>query len=180
MKLNTKIVSGLLATSALAFGVAVQASPPQGMQDKPGMACEHEGMGIHRGMHRMGDPAARAEQHLAQLKSQLKITAQQEPLWTAFAEKAKAQAGQGMMAKRDAMQQPMPAPERMAQMTAKMKERVAAMESTHESFKRLYEALTPEQKAIADKPGFMGGGMMSGRGAKPQGGKPMPPAQNRS
>ncbi len=187
MKLNTKIVSVLLATSAMAFGIAVQAQPQgmqgmQGMQGKPGMqdmqgmGCEQKGMGMHRGMH-MGDPSARSEQHLAQLKSKLKITAQQEPLWAAFAEKAKAQAGQGMKAKRDAMQQPMTAPERMSQMTAMMKERVAAMESTHESFNRLYEALTPEQKAVADKPGFMAGGMMSG---KPRGGKPMPPPQNRS
>lgn len=178
MKLGTKIVSAALATTALAFGIAAQAQP-QGMQ---GMGCEQKGsgMGMHRGMHMMGDPFVRSEQHLAQLKSKLNITAQQEPLWAAFAEKVKAQAGQGMRARRDAMAQPMTAPERMSQMTAMMKERVAAMESVHESFNRLYEALTPEQKAVADKPGFMMGGTRSGPRAKQQGGKPMPPPQGRN
>jgi hypothetical protein len=59
--------------------------------------------------------------------------------------------------KRSSMQQRMKdekaltAPERMAQMQASMKERVAAMDSVNESFTRLYSALTPEQKAAADK-----------------------------
>jgi len=174
MKLNTKIVTGLLATSALAFGLAVQAAP-QGMK---GMGCEHEsGMGMmHRGSAMMGDPAARAEQHLSQFKSHLKITPQQEPLWQAFAEKMQANAGQGMKSMRENMQQPMTAPERMDKMTAAMKERLAAMEATHESFKRLYDSLTPEQKTIADKHVMSAGKM--GPAGKPQG--KMSPPQGRS
>lgn len=162
MKLNGKIISGLLATSAIAFGMSAHAQP--GMMQ--GMGCDHgPGMGMMQGKGmRGGDPAARAEQHLSQFKTQLKITPQQEPLWQAFAEKMKTNAGQGMKAMRENMQQPMTAPERMDKMTAMMKERLAAMESTHESFKRLYEALTPEQKAVADKH-VMGAGMMGkGRG----------------
>ena len=164
MKLNTKIVTGLLATSALAFGLAAQAAP-QGMK---GMGCEHEpGMGMmQRGSAMKGDPSARAEQHLSQFKSQLKVTPQQEPLWQAFAEKMKANAGQGMKSMRENMQQPMTAPERMDKMSAAMKERLTAMEATHESFKRLYDVLTPEQKAIADKH-VMGAGMMKSA-AKPK------------
>lgn len=177
MKLNGKIVSGLLATTAIAFGISAYAQP--GMMQ--GMGCDHGGPGMGmqgKGMGMMGDPSARAEQHLSQFKSQLKVTPQQEPLWQAFAEKMKANAGQGMKAMRENMQQPMTAPERMDKMTAAMKERLAAMESTHESFKRLYEALTPEQKAVADKH-VMGAGMM-GKGGKRQGGGMMQPPQGRS
>lgn len=175
MKFNGKIVSGLLATTAIAFGISAYAQP--GMMQ--GMGCDHgPGMGMMQGKGMKGDPAARAEQHLSQYKSQLKITPQQEPLWQAFAEKMKANAGQGMKGMRDNMQQPMTAPERMDKMTATMKERLAAMESTHESFKRLYDALTPEQKAVADKH-VMGAGMM-GKGGKRQGGGMMQPPQGRS
>lgn len=164
MKLKTKIVTGLLATSAVAFGVAVHA--------EPGAGCEQKAPGMMReGMKTMGDPAARAEQRLSQFKSQLKLTPQQEPLWLAFAEKMKEGAGQGMKAMREKAQEPMTAPERMAQMMGMMKERMAAMESTSESFKRFYDALTPEQKAVADKQGVFGGGMMPpmGKPAAPQG-----------
>jgi protein CpxP len=84
------------------------------------------------------------------LKGDLKLTAPQEPLWQAYADKVKAEAGKGMQAMRQNMQgdKSVPAPERMAQMQTMMKERLAAMESVHESFNRLYAALTPEQKAV--------------------------------
>jgi hypothetical protein len=55
-----------------------------------------------------------------------------------------------------------------------MKERLAAMESVHESFNRLYAALTPEQKAAADKHFSMAGRPPGTKGvAAPQG---QPPA----
>ncbi len=170
MKLNSKFISGVLATSAVAFGVAVHAAEP------PGAGCEDKGPGMGmrgQGMKMMADPAAMAEQRLSQLKSQLKLTSQQEPLWTPFAEKMKAEAGQGMKAMRQKAQEPMTAPERMSQMMGMMKERMAAMETASASFSRLYDALTPEQKAIADKIGVFGGPMMSHPMAgKPGAGKP--------
>ncbi|MDZ4255226.1 MAG: Spy/CpxP family protein refolding chaperone, partial [Sulfuritalea sp.] len=55
------------------------------------------------------------------------------------------------MRERRQSDQPLSAPERLAQMQGLMKERVTAMESVNESFNRLYAALTPEQKAAADK-----------------------------
>ena len=162
MKLNSKTISALIATSALAFGVAAQAEPAAKGCDGPGPMGGMPGMGMMReGMQTMGDPAARAERRLSQFKSQLKLDAQQEPLWMAFAEKMKAEAGQGMKKMREKAAEPLTAPERMAQMMGMMKERMAAMESTSETFKRLYDALTPEQKAIADKQGPFDGGMMA-------------------
>ena len=147
MNLNRKIIAGLLAASAVWFGVAYAQGPGCGPDGMPGM----KGGSMQRGG--MMEPGARAEQRLTRLKGELKLTAQQEPLWQAFAEKSKAEAGKGMQAMRERMQsdKPLTAPERMAQMQGMMKGRLAAMESVHESFNRLYAALTPEQKAAADK-----------------------------
>ncbi len=147
MNLNRKIIAGVLAASAVWFGVAHAQAPGCGPDGKPGM----KGSSMQRGG--MMEPGARAEQRLTRLKSELRLTAQQEPLWQAFAEKSKAEAGKGMQAMRERMQsdKPLTAPERMAQMQGMMKDRVAAMEAVNESFNRLYSALTPEQKAAADK-----------------------------
>ncbi len=153
MKLNRKIIAGVLAASAVMFGVAHAQGPGCNPDGMPGM----KGGGMQRGA--MMEPGARAEQRLTRLKTELKLTGEQEPLWQAYAEKSKAQAGKGMQAMRASMQsdKPVPAPERMAQMEGMMKERLAAMQSVHESFNRLYAALTPEQKATADKSFGMAG-----------------------
>ena len=159
MNLNRKIIAGFIAASAVWFGVAHAQGPGCNPDGKPGM----RGASMQRGMM---DPGARAEQRLTRLKSDLKLTGQQEPLWQAFAEKSKAQAGKGMQAMRDSMQseKPVPAPDRMAQMQTMMKDRLAGMESVHESFNRLYAALTPEQKAAADKHFSMAGRQPQGGG----------------
>jgi hypothetical protein len=127
------------------------------------------------------DPAQRAERRLEMLKLQLKLTAPQEPLWQAFAEKAKSEAGRGMQAMRNQAADPkLTAPERMAQRQAQMQVHLTAMTGMHESFNRLYDALTPEQKTVADQqaarmgPGMGGprgggGPRGPGRGVPPQG-----------
>lgn len=141
------IVAGFIAVSAMSFGVA----------HAQGTGCDGDGKpGMRRAAMQPGgmmDPGARVERRLAHLKGELKLTAQQEPLWQAFAEKSQAGAGKGMQAMRERMkdEKPLSAPERMAQMQGMMKERLAAMESVNESFNRLYAALTPEQQGIADR-----------------------------
>lgn len=173
------VAAGILGTSAVAW-----AQPGMGGMGGPGGCNMGQagmgGMGGQGGMMRSSmkfDPAARAEQHLTLLKSELKPTAQQEPLWNAFADKAKAEAGKGMQAMRDKAQDSkndgLTAPERMAQMNAIMKERLAAHEAVTDSFKRLYDSLTPEQKKAADlhmsRMGSMGplGGPRGQRGGPP-------------
>lgn len=147
MNLNRKIITGFLAASAVMFGVAYAQGPGCGLDGGPGMKRSS----MQRGA--MMDPGARVEQRLTRLKGDIKPTASQEPLWQAFAEKSKAEAGKGMQAMRERMQgdKPLSAPERLAQMQNMMKDRVTAMESVNESFNRLYAALTPEQKAAADR-----------------------------
>jgi hypothetical protein len=145
MNLNRKIIAGFIAASAAWFGVAHAQGTGCNPDGKPGM----KGASMQRGMM---EPGARAEQRLTRLKGELKLTGQQEPLWQAFAEQSKAQAGKGMQAMQSMQSdKPVSAPERMAQMQAMMKDRLAGMTSVHESFNRLYAALTPEQKATADK-----------------------------
>ena len=153
MKLNQIVIAGFLAASAVWVGASHAQAPGSGPDGMPGM----KGGSMQRGG--MMEPGARAEQHLTRLKSELKITGEQEALWKAFADKSKAQAEKGRPAMRERMQsdKPLTAPEFMAQMQGMMKDRLAAMEATTESFNRLYAALTPEQKAVADKHFSMAG-----------------------
>lgn len=164
------VTAGILGASAVAWaqpGIGCDGTGPKGqrsmqnMQGMPGM----QGPGMMKSSMRM-DPAARADQHLTRLKTELKPTAQQEPLWNAFAETVKAQSGQGMQAMQATMQNDkLTAPERMAAMNATMKQRLAAHESVSDSFKRLYDSLTPEQKKVADQ-------QMTRMGPMDRGGRP--------
>lgn len=188
MKRRNLMIAAVVAAGVGALGGAVaQGNGPDG---GPGMrggmmqgGMGQGGMGPG-GMGGMGpggmmqgrgmmDPSARVEQRLTRLKGELKLTAQQEPLWQAFAEKSKAEASKGAETRRQHMSndKPMTAPERLAQMQAGMKDRLAAMEGVTDSFNRLYAALSPEQKAAADK-------HFSGMGRQPQaGGRGGPGAQ---
>ncbi|HVC31321.1 MAG TPA: Spy/CpxP family protein refolding chaperone [Steroidobacteraceae bacterium] len=147
MKRSVKITLGIAAAVAAGIAATVYAQAPY-----PGPGFRG-GMGPMHGGPMFGDPSARAEQHLAYLKEQLKITPAQESQWQAFADGVKQQA-QGMLAMRASMQSAAgTAPERMDQRIAFMKQRLAAMESLDGAAKQLYGVLTPEQKAAFDQAG---------------------------
>lgn len=181
MKNKRKIIAGLIVAAGIS-GIAFAQAGPRGMG---GYGCDGMGpMGMGPMARQSGtkfDPAQRAARHLAFLKSELKPTADQEPLWQAFAEKMQAEAGKGFASMRaQAADEKLTAPERMAKMQALMQERLTAMQGVHESFNRLYAALTPEQKATADqyaaRMGRWGAGGKPGGGMGP--GRMMaPPAQ---
>ncbi|MDO8960138.1 MAG: Spy/CpxP family protein refolding chaperone, partial [Rhodocyclaceae bacterium] len=179
MKRNHSIIAGLIVAATFSGAALAQVGMGQ-MGMGPGMGPGGP-MGMGPGMGQGGpmarqaamkvDPAQRAERRLEMLKVQLKLTDQQEPLWQAFAEKAKSEAGRGMQAMRNLAADPkLTAPERMAQHQAMMQARLTAMTGVHDSFNRLYEALTPEQKTVADQqaarmgPGM--GGSMGGGGPR--------------
>ncbi len=145
MKTRTKIFSAIIAAGLLGAGALAVAQPGS-------TSCDGFRTGMMGSARQVNfDPAARAEQRLTRLKSDLKLTAAQEPLWTAFAETAKAEAGKGFQAMRDNAQDlSLSAPERMDRMTEVMKQRVAAMESVNASFKKLYDSLSADQKRVAD------------------------------
>jgi hypothetical protein len=139
MKTRTKIFAAIAAVGIMGVGALAIAQPGGGCDGRMGM------------MSARFDPAARADQHLTQLKADLKLTAAQEPLWQTFAEKAKAEAGKGFEAMRENSQDlSLSAPDRMAKRTALMKERVVAMESVNASFRPFYDSLSVDQKRVAD------------------------------
>lgn len=164
MNSNRKVIAGMIAAAALAVSGSLVHAQPQ----KPGAergaqaggadrgAMEHRGR--HEGHERHGqfsNPAARVEGHLAALKVELKITPAQERAWQTFADKTRQQAearnAQHAKWKSSKPAENMAAPERMAQRTAFMKQAVASMEARTAAVSELYAALSPEQKALADK-----------------------------
>ena len=120
---------------------------------------QHGRHGDHANRGRMGmmQGGAMAEQRLAKLKTELKISAAQEPAWSAFAAKATEQAT-AMKARhlqrreaRKAMDTKPSAPDRMTQRVGQMKLNLASMEVMSSATRDLYAALTPEQRAVADQ-----------------------------
>ena len=89
------------------------------------------------------------QDRLGQLKSQLSITAEQQPAWDAFAAKAAEQAKTMQALRKDASSGTMP--ERMTRQQQAMGERQKAMGSMTESFNKLYEVLTPKQREVFDR-----------------------------
>lgn len=171
MKRTHKIVAGLLLAAGIGSVTLAQAYGPGGGQ--PGAMP----MGRHAALH--ADPAQRAEQRLNHLKDQLKITAAQEPLWQAYEQKVKAEAGKGLQARQAlAGDASLSAPERMAKKQNLLQERVNAMAGANASFNRLYEALTPEQKKVADQYAAQtAAGAKKGMGGSRMGpGRMMPPS----
>jgi Spy/CpxP family protein refolding chaperone len=159
MRRTHKIVAAGCAALAIAgIGAGLASAGPMG----PGFGPMAAGPGTYAPGARFarGNPAAFADAHLADLKSALKITSEQEPAWDAFAGKVKAQAEAMQALRAKAWEATGAAPDRMAQHAEFMKQRVAAMEGAAEAMKALYAVLTPEQKATLDQ-GFGPGG---GRG----------------
>lgn len=148
MKLNIRPVASLALIAVLGFSSLVIAHPG-------GMGM---GMGLMDGMSgpramMMADPAATVEKHLADVKTELKITADQESAWQNFAAKAKEQAADMQTLREQMWQQQTAAsaPEIMQQRAAAMKSRVGRMESMSTALQALYAVLSPEQKALAEQ-----------------------------
>ena len=134
------------------------------------------GAGMGYGMHGYGAFPGNAEDRLADLKSQLGITAQQEPAWQAFVKsvKQREQSREAWFAQRREAQAGGSLPERLAQRDEFFKQHQAEQQASTAALKELYAALSPEQKAIADERfgGFgprYGGGYGRGYGGGPGG-----------
>lgn len=105
--------------------------------------------GDHPGRH--GDPAKMQErhaQHLASLKTKLKLSADQESAWTTFA--AAMAPGKRPVRPDPAEMQKLTTPERLDRMQALMNERHAAMGRRADATKAFYATLSAEQKTIFD------------------------------
>ena len=125
MKTSHLIALGMIATAGIAFNTAV-------------VAHEHGPMNDCRSEHYTA--------HLSKLKTELKLTAAQEPAWNTFEKTIKDQMGkhphhQKMAAGADPMQAHIDY----------MEQRLAGMKLVQKARADLYQTLSPEQKAIFDK-----------------------------
>jgi len=107
------------------------------------------------------DPVAAADQRLARLKADLKITSAQEPAWSAYAEQIKQHAGEmqamhGTMHDGTSGNTRPSAPERAERQAQFAKKQQEHLERLAVLTKDLYAVLTPEQKTLADQ--RLGGG----------------------
>lgn len=149
--LNTLVLAGLLAT--VGAGAALAQAPAPAMPASGAMGGPHmDKMGRH-------DPAkmqAWVAQHQAELKARLKITAQQETAWTAYAAAMQppAHMGQRPMPGQRAEMDKLTTPERIDKMqalqTERMAERAAMMKKHGDATKAFYAVLSPEQKKTFD------------------------------
>lgn len=149
------------AALAVAFSGAALACPAGGEAHAQGMGMhggahgQGMGHGMGRGMAMHAGQGGHAggmhggqgmEQRLTTLKSELKLTSQQEPAWQKFEQAVKAQQtghGQG----HGAMQ---PGADPMQSRIAWMEQRLAGMKTVAKAQQDLYKVLTPEQKSVAD------------------------------
>jgi Spy/CpxP family protein refolding chaperone len=178
MKTSTRIVSTTLAAVSLAVAGMAFAHPGQGMGMGMGMgpgmgACvgADQGMGHGHGMgpgggYRMGmgmgpgtrgpQTAASLDTRLAEWKSELKISAAQEPAWNKYQALVLQQA-QSAQAARSAMQAQMQDPkaagsvDHAAQHQAMDKLRQERQAARTEARNELMALLTPEQRALVEQ-----------------------------
>lgn len=167
-KLKTTLVAGLMLVAGLAYAQGGMGGAQCDM-----MGAQYggmHGMGMsHHGMGKM-DPAkmqARMDKRHAALKTELKLTAAQEPAWTAFLESHKSPAGmkgQPPAAMPDLAK--LTTPERIDKMkelrAQRMSEMTAAMDKRAEATKTFYAVLTPEQQKVFDTQAMQGRGSYKG------------------
>jgi len=162
-------------TSATAFDGGFDGGPQIAQAAPPAAQPPAAGGGADRRAERMRNfsPKAMCEEHIARrignrayLKSRLDLKPDQLSAWNAF-EKAADEASSKEKAKCASLPTEMKTPpnfaDRFNQREERMKTRLESLESVKPSLMALYAALTPEQKAILDRP-MMGGRHHWGRG----------------
>jgi hypothetical protein len=180
MKTSTRILSISAAVLALGAGGFAIAQGNHGAQGHMGGAMGmHGGMGKHGGaqggmggMHG-GGQAGDVATSLAATKTELKITAAQEPAWQAFETVVRQQAD-ARQALRTGMQARMQDPAAASKIdhTAQretMQKLHEVNQAAHDKARQaLYAVLSPEQKQLADQ--RLGGGHGQGMGGQRMGG----------
>jgi Spy/CpxP family protein refolding chaperone len=141
MKTLSKMVIGAVAGVGIALAAVTYAQGP-GFGYGPG------GYGPGMGMHGQGfgGPGAMGA-GLDSLKSELKLTGKQTKAWDAYETAVRGQT-QAMLAAHGQMQAAAQNPDVHI---AFMEQRLAGMKAVQKARTDLYNVLTPEQKAIADR-----------------------------
>ena len=182
MRKGTKIAMAVGAAMSLGLAAAELSAHPTGWGEGygPGYGMHGYGMGygpgMGYGMHGFGMGHGAypegAENQMAGLKSDLAITAKQEPAWQAFVKSVKQrnESREAWFAKMREARAAGSLPELLAQQDEVFKQHQAERQATTSALKDLYAALTPEQKSIADQRfGGFGPGYGAGYGRGPGG-----------
>jgi hypothetical protein len=186
MRNTRNVLIGILAAAGLAAASAgVYADPPGGFGPGAGgcafgagMAGGGYGPGMTGGGPRGGfgpgaaagaGPVERADARLAYLKNELKITAEQESAWDAYATQVKAQAATMAAFHAQGPSTAQSAAERIEQHAARMKLRAEQAQKLSAAVKDLYAVLTPEQQTIANQ--HFGGPRFGQAGGRGHGGR---------
>ena len=161
---STTIVAGAIALALASTHVIAQ---PYGGYGPRGGMWGGGGPGMMGG-GMWGGPQD-VQERLAARKAALNITPQQEALWNEYAALVTKQA-ETMLARRDAMwnSAPTTSADRMAQHSTFMTQNAQQHAALSDAYSRLYAALSPEQRAIADQ-GFGPGAGYGKRGPGPGG-----------
>lgn len=146
------VKSLMVGLTALSLGGAALVARADEAPAAPATAAGQGDMA--KGDHH-GKFAERMAKHQAKLHDKLKLTAAQEPAWTAFIASAAPHRPDGA---RPAHQEfaKLSAPERMEKHLAMSKQRISMQENRLASLKTFYATLTPEQKKVFDE--NIGGG----------------------
>lgn len=147
--MNTLSKSFMIGLTVLGISTATVAAPVD--KGHQGHAAMHKADGAKSG--------ERMARHMAALHDKLKLTAGQEPAWTAFVAAATpsapaARPDRAAFAK-------MTAPERLEKWITLSQERIAKQQNILTALQTLYAGLTPEQKKIFDD--NVPGGMHAGK-----------------
>ena len=157
MKQTTKRYLSIAAASALVVGVAtgVLARGGFGPGFGPGWGGHHGMMGGPGGMHgrnggpgwmMSGDPVAYADRQLAELKTELAITADQEAAWNAYAAAVKGKAAVMLSHRQTMLDSGAMNPELRF---AFHQQGMAQMQQVTSARRDLYAVLSPEQQSRA-------------------------------
>jgi protein CpxP len=130
----------LIGLASVSLGAAMAPAHAQTQEGRHSHAARLEKM--------QANHAAHAAERLAKLHEKLKLTAAQEPAWTAFAASMTPAARPAVDRAAFAA---MSAPERLEKHIAMSKTRIAAMESRLAALKTFYAVLNADQKKILDE-----------------------------
>ncbi|HYB08160.1 MAG TPA: Spy/CpxP family protein refolding chaperone [Alphaproteobacteria bacterium] len=146
---NRKFVLVGVAAAVLAIGSALaQSTGPAGRRSVPRLSPEQKC--TERYAHVVG--------HLAYLGARLELTAEQQPLWDKWSQAMTAGAAKNRdVCRQDASTagQPRTAVDRLAHYEQVLATKAESLKAAQPALETLYKSLTPEQKAVLDRP--MGG-----------------------
>ncbi|MCO4095171.1 MAG: Spy/CpxP family protein refolding chaperone [Acidovorax sp.] len=162
--------------AALALPALAQQAPAAAPSATPGATAApgapgqpHHRMGQHRagadGKDRHQQRQAHMAERMAQMKTQLKLTAAQEPAWNSFT--AAMQPGERKARLDHGDMEKLTTPERIDRMRAMRAQHGAEADRRGEATKAFYAALTPEQQKTFDaQPHHRGHPAMHGKGGR--------------